>query len=75
MNVVPPKETARLAESFNSKHRDAQRLGRTAKEITAEIGEKLIGKRVSKPKGGLLGRILFADHIKPQHTYHRLPRR
>ncbi|MBO9479263.1 DUF3102 domain-containing protein [Shimia sp. R11_0] len=35
-------ETARLAVSVNSKHREVQRLGRTAKEIAAEIGEELI---------------------------------
>ena len=35
-------ETARLAVSVNSKHREVQRLGRTAKDIAAEIGEELI---------------------------------
>ena len=35
-------ETARLAVSVNSKHREVQRLGRTAKEIAAEIGGELI---------------------------------
>lgn len=35
-------ETARLAVSVNSKHREVQRLGRAAKEIAAEIGEELI---------------------------------
>jgi len=33
---------AQAASSINSKHRDVQRLGRTAKEIAAEIGEELI---------------------------------
>lgn len=28
--------------SANSKHREVQRIGRTAKEIAAEIGEELI---------------------------------
>ena len=34
--------TARSAVSINDKHREIQRLGRTAKEIAAEIGEELI---------------------------------
>ena len=34
--------TARSAVSINTKHREVQRLGRTAKEIAAEIGEELI---------------------------------
>ncbi|RED12887.1 DUF3102 domain-containing protein [Pontivivens insulae] len=39
---VALKETARLAVSVNNKHREVLRLGRTAKEIAAEIGEELI---------------------------------
>lgn len=42
MKDVALTETARLAVSVNSKHREVQRLGRTAKEIAAEIGEELI---------------------------------
>lgn len=38
----PAADTARLALSVNDKHREVQRLGRTAKEIAAEIGEELI---------------------------------
>src|SRR6056297_1684604 len=33
-------ETARLAMSINGRHREVMRLGRTAKEIAAEIGEE-----------------------------------
>ncbi|MCG7494714.1 DUF3102 domain-containing protein [Thalassobius sp. Cn5-15] len=47
-NNVALTETARLAVPVNSKHREVQRLGRTAKEIAAEIGEELI-----KVKAGL----------------------
>ena len=43
---VPPS-------SINSKHREVQRLSRTAKEIAAVIGEELIAVRESKPEGGL----------------------
>jgi hypothetical protein len=44
-------ETARLAVSVNSKHREVQRLGRTAKEIAAEIGEELIKVKVELKHG------------------------
>lgn len=35
-------ETARLAVSANSEHREVRRIGRTAKKIATEIGEELI---------------------------------
>lgn len=42
MHDVALTETARLAVSINDKHREVVALGRTAKEIAAEIGEELI---------------------------------
>ncbi len=41
-------ETARIAVSVNSKHREVQRLGRTAKDIATEIGEELIKVKQNK---------------------------
>ncbi len=42
MAVAEIKKLSRIAVSVNYKHREVQRLGRTAKEIAAEIGEELI---------------------------------
>lgn len=43
--------TARSAVSVNDKHREVQRLGRTAKEIAAEIGEELIAVKQNLAHG------------------------
>ena len=42
---------AQAALSINDKHREVQRLGRTAKEIAAEIGEELIEVKQSLAHG------------------------
>ncbi|MBO9473268.1 DUF3102 domain-containing protein [Shimia sp. R10_1] len=64
-------ETARLAVSVNSKHREVQRLGRTAKEIAAEIGEELIKVKAELKHGEFIPWI--AEHCmftrKRGHEY------
>ncbi|UWQ15661.1 DUF3102 domain-containing protein [Aliiroseovarius sp. M344] len=57
----------RLALAVNSKHREVQRLGRTAKEIAAEIGEALI-KVKQKLAHGEFGPWCDANLTFSKHT-------
>lgn len=65
MHDVALTETARLAMLINDKHREVVTLGRTAKEIAAEIGEELIKVKQKLAHGQFIpwvyGNCLFTD--------------